>query len=468
MGCCAATRTGHNAREKARLPARTRRDDAHATPAPLRRDWVSGSERPAGRFRERRPADPREELFPLPRRRRRRKGDWRSTPNRERLAGGDNGPAIVPGKSAESRLFRFVAGLDDENVMPPDGDDLPASQVAVLKAWIDQGAKWPDSETATNRPAHWAFQKPVRPALPAVKNPANVRNPIDAFVLARLDKEGLSPSPEADKATLIRRVSLDLTGLPPTVEEVDAFLADRDPGEYERLVDRLLASPAFGERWARFWLDLARFADTNGYEKDRERSVWPYRDWVIQALNADMPFDRFTIDQIAGDLRPDADVAAHIATGFHRNTMVNEEGGIDVEEFRFASMVDRVNTTGAVWLGLTLGCCQCHSHKYDPLTQREYYQMMAFLITPMNLRWTFPTQLSPARARSRADSRAGTNPSGEIPRRSRRAVLAKQEAWEASQHRRAGCRRPSALLWKRNMRRGWARPPVHPVHGSGR
>jgi Protein of unknown function (DUF1553)/Protein of unknown function (DUF1549)/Planctomycete cytochrome C len=351
------------------------------------------------------------------------------------LAGGDNGPAFVPGKAAESRLFRFVAGLDEETVMPPDGDELPAAQVAVLKAWIDQGAVWPDTATATTRPAHWAFQKPARPTIPTVKDPSKVRNPIDAFVLARLDKERLTPSSEADKPTLIRRLSLDLTGLPPTVEEVDSFLADPDPGAYERLVERLLASPAYGERWARFWLDRARFADTNGYEKDRERSVWPYRDWVIQALNADLPFDRFTIDQIAGDLRPDPDTASRIATGFHRNTMVNEEGGIDIEEFRFASLVDRVNTTGAVWLGLTIGCCQCHSHKYDPFTQREYYQLLAFLNNADEPEMGVPDAAIAhsrdeieARIRALESSRAEKFPGGSD------ALASKQAAWEAAQH----------------------------------
>ena len=188
-----------------------------------------------------------------------------------------------------------------------------------------------------------------------------------------------TPSPEADRATLIRRLSLDLIGLPPTIAEVDAFLADDRPGAYERVVDRLLASPHYGERWARRWLDRARYADTNGYEKDRERSIWPYRDWVIRALNDDMPFDRFTVEQIAGDMLPGATPAQQVATGFHRNTMINEEGGIDVEEFRFASLVDRVATTGTVWLGLTLQCAQCHTHKFDPITQREYYQFLAFL-----------------------------------------------------------------------------------------
>ncbi|MBX6315981.1 MAG: DUF1549 domain-containing protein, partial [Isosphaeraceae bacterium] len=298
------------------------------------------------------------------------------------LAGGDSGPVIVPGRSAESRLIRYVAGLDEDHVMPPEGagEPLNPEQIGLLRAWIDQGAPWPEEAVmaAGAQSDHWAFRKPVRPELPEVKDRSWARNPIDRFVLARLEKEGLKPSPEADRATLIRRLSLDLIGLPPSIAEVDAFQADDRPDAYERLVDRLLASPHFGERWGRHWLDAARYADTNGYEKDRARSIWPYRDWVIRALNADMPFDRFTIEQIAGDMLPGASTDQKIATGFHRNTMINEEGGIDVEEFRYASIVDRVATTGTVWLGLTLGCAQCHSHKYDPITQREYYQFFAF------------------------------------------------------------------------------------------
>ncbi len=300
------------------------------------------------------------------------------------MAGGDSGPAMVPGKGAESRLVRYVAGLVEDYQMPPEdaGKPLSSEQIGVLRAWIDQGAKWSgagSSGAVKTASDHWSFRPPGRVTPSAVKAPGWIRNPIDAFVLGRLEREGMSPSPEADRATLIRRVSLDLLGLPPTLADVDAFLADERPDAYERLVDRLLASPHFGECWGRHWLDKARYADTNGYEKDRERPIWPYRDWVIRALNADMPFDRFTIEQIAGDLLPDATPSQKAATGFHRNTMLNEEGGIDVEEFRFASVVDRVATTGTVWLGLTVGCAQCHSHKYDPISQREYYGVFAFL-----------------------------------------------------------------------------------------
>ena len=299
------------------------------------------------------------------------------------MIGGDGGPVIVVGKGDQSRLIQFVAGLDEDNLMPPEGQGnrLSAEQVGLLRAWVDQGAKWPvlGSGSTKVKSDHWSFRKPVAPAVPEVKDQAWSRNPIDRFVLARIEKEGLNTSPEADRTTLIRRVSLDLTGLPPTLGEIDRFLNDRRPDAYEALVDRLLASPRYGERWGRRWLDRARYADTNGYEKDRERSIWPYRDWVINALNADMPFDRFTVEQVAGDLLPQPTAGQRIATGFHRNTMTNEEGGIDVEEFRFASVVDRVATTSAVWLGLTVGCAQCHTHKFDPITQREYYQVFAFL-----------------------------------------------------------------------------------------
>ena len=206
-----------------------------------------------------------------------------------------------------------------------------------------------------------------------------IANPIDAFILARLEKEKIQPSPEADRVTLIRRLSLDLLGLPPTPAEVDEFLNDPRPDTYERLVERLLASPHYGERWGRHWLDVARYADSNGYSIDAPRSIWRYRDWVIDALNRDLPFDQFVIEQLAGDMLPDATLEQKIATGFHRNTQINQEGGIDKEQFRIESIIDRVNTTGTAFLGLTIGCCQCHDHKFDPLTQKEYYGLFAFL-----------------------------------------------------------------------------------------
>jgi hypothetical protein len=296
--------------------------------------------------------------------------------------GGASGPAIVPGKSSESLLIRAVTGAEDIVAMPPKGPRLEAEQIALLRAWIDGGAAIPASETVMHaggaRGKHWAFQPLVRAPLPAVHTTGWVRNPIDRFILARLEKDGIRPSPEADRATLLRRVSLDLTGLPPTPNEIDDFLADVRPDAYERVVDRLLGSPHFGERWGRHWLDLARYADSNGYSIDAPRSIWKYRDWVITALNKNMPFDQFVIAQLAGDLLPGATTEQRIATGFHRNTQINEEGGIDREQFRIESIVDRTNTTGTVVLGLTVGCCQCHDHKFDPLAQREYYQLFAF------------------------------------------------------------------------------------------
>jgi hypothetical protein len=277
--------------------------------------------------------------------------------------------AVVPGKSADSELFRRVSSHDDAKRMPSRGQALTPTQIETLKKWIDQGAVYQE---------HWAFVKPKRPPQPSVKNKDWVRNGIDAFVLARLEAEGLSPAPEADRAVLLRRASLDLTGLPPSPEEVDAFLADKSADAFEKAVDKLLASPHYGEHQARFWLDQARYADTNGYEKDERRTIWPYRDWVINAFNGDLPFDQFTIEQIAGDLLPDATPSQKIATGFHRNTMTNTEGGVDAEEFRVAAVVDRVNTTLEVWMGATIACAQCHNHKFDPFRQKEYYQLFAF------------------------------------------------------------------------------------------
>ena len=303
------------------------------------------------------------------------------------LKGGDNGPVILPGKSEKSRLVLAVSRIDPDLMMPPEGEGQPLTpeQVGLVRAWIDQGAKWPD-EASLKGSEHWAYQKPVLPELPAIEIPGPKsqvpedwpRNAIDNFVLTRLQQEGLQPSRELDRARLIRRVSLDLIGLPPTPEEVDAFVNDQSLDAYEKVVDRLLASPHYGERWARPWLDLARYADTHGFEKDPRRSIWPYRDWVIDALNRDMPFDQFTIEQLAGDLLPSPTLEQRIATGFHRNTMINTEGGVDPEEYRVAAVVDRVNTTATVWLGTTLACAQCHTHKYDPFTQQEYYQFFAF------------------------------------------------------------------------------------------
>ena len=289
--------------------------------------------------------------------------------------GGRTGAVIVPGDPAASKLIMRISSPDKGTRMPPFGNGLPPEQIAVLRTWVDHGAPGlPKIEAAVKK--HWAYVKPVQVTPPAVKG--QVRNPIDQFILAKLEAQGLTFQPEAPKEILIRRLSLDLIGLPPSPKEVAEFVANTRPDAYDRLVERLLASPHYGERWARPWLDLARYADTNGYEKDLRRTMWKYRDWVIDALNRDMPYDEFTIEQLAGDLLPNATTEQKIATGFHRNTMLNEEGGVDKDEAHFEVLVDRVNTTSEVWLGSTMGCSQCHDHKYDPFTQRDYYSMMAF------------------------------------------------------------------------------------------
>ena len=279
---------------------------------------------------------------------------------------------IRPEESLFNRLTKRIDHDDSDEVMPPLSSKKPLSyeQKRVLKEWVRQGAGYAE---------HWAFIPPKAAPLPRVNQTSWPRIDLDYFTLAQMESEGRKPAPEADRYRLIRRLSLDLIGLPPSPEEVHAFVEDQHPDAYGRLVDRLLDRPEYGERWAQPWLDLARYADTNGYEKDRPRSIWPWRDWVINALNADMPFDQFTVEQIAGDMLPNSTQDQHVATGFHRNTMVNEEGGIDPLEFRFYAMVDRVNTTATTWLGLTLGCAQCHTHKFDPVPHRSYYEMMAFL-----------------------------------------------------------------------------------------
>jgi hypothetical protein len=281
---------------------------------------------------------------------------------------------IAPGKSKDSQIFQRITSKDALEHMPPakSGKKLTDQQIDLIRRWIEQGAKWQE---------HWAFIAPQRPELPKVKSANWVRNPIDAFILARLESAGIQPSLEADARTLIRRVTQDLTGLPPTVKEVDAFVAAftaTPQAAYENLVDRLLASPRYGERMVLEWLDAARYSDTNGYQTDGTRAMWPWRDWVIDALNKNMPFDQFTIEQIAGDMLPNPTIPQKIATGFHRNHMLNGEGGRIAEESRVDYVVDRVDTTGAVWLGLTVGCGRCHSHKYDPISQKEYYQLYAY------------------------------------------------------------------------------------------
>jgi hypothetical protein len=282
------------------------------------------------------------------------------------------GRTVVAGNPAASVLLQRIKGLGGKKQMPLGFPALSAEDTAKVERWISEGAKLDDAVAV-----HWAYVAPAAPKVPALSS-AWVRNPIDAFVLERLKKEGLRPSPPASKEVLLRRVTLDLVGLPPTPAEMDAFLADKSPQAYEKVVDRLLASPHYGEKQARGWLDLARYADSHGYEKDLRRSAWKYRDWVIAAFNRNMPYDRFSVEQLAGDLLPNATVDDKVATGFHRNTMFNEEGGVDQEEAHFSVILDRVDTTATVWLGSTLACARCHDHKYDPFSQKDYYRMAAF------------------------------------------------------------------------------------------
>jgi hypothetical protein len=279
--------------------------------------------------------------------------------------------AVVPGKPDASELVKRITSSDPDVVMPPPdkGKPLTKSEVELLTRWIKQGAKYA---------RHWSYELPVRPELPKTSNKGWQRNAIDAFILSRLDREKLSPNEEADRAALIRRVTLDVTGLPPTLEEVDEFLADGSLKAYDSLVDRLLEREAYGEHWARMWLDLARYADSAGYADDPARTIWAYRDYVIRSLNSNKPFDQFTIEQIAGDLLPDPSEDQLIATAFHRNTLTNNEGGTNDEEFRNVAIVDRVNTTMAVWMGTTIACAQCHTHKFDPITNEEYFKFFAF------------------------------------------------------------------------------------------
>lgn len=290
---------------------------------------------------------------------------------KETAFGSHDGHAlIVPGKPLESLLYLKMIARDESERMPPadSGKKLTPTEIEKIRKWIEAGAPWS---------SHWAFQSPEKVALPQVKQPQLVQNPIDAFVLEKLEQQQLSFAEPADRITLLRRLSLDLIGLPPRIQEVDQFLNDKHPDAYQKQVDRLLASPHYGERWGRIWLDAARYADSNGYEKDAPREVWLYRDWVIDAFNQNMPYDQFVIEQIAGDLLPNATQDQQVATGFMRNSMLNEEGGIDPEEFRMTAMFDRMDTIGKSILGLTLQCGQCHTHKYDPLTQENYYQIFA-------------------------------------------------------------------------------------------
>jgi hypothetical protein len=318
-----------------------------------------------------------------------REGGLRLTSRKNLLLRNDSGePAIVAGKSSKSELIHRISSADEGAQMPPAdvGDPLTAQEIATLKQWIDEGAVWPGE---SEEPKHWAYLPPQQQPLPKVNKDARVNNPIDAWVVRKLQQQNppLQQSPLADPARLLRRVSLDLIGLPPTPEQVAAFEKDHSPAAYEKYVDSLLKSPRYGEKWARQWLDLARYADSNGFQADQLREMWLYRDWVINAINGDMPFNQFTIQQIAGDLLPNATLQQKIATGFHRCTTCNVEAGVDPEENRVNQIFDRVNTTGMVWLGTTFECAQCHNHKYDPFTQQDYYQIFAFFNnTPLEVK----------------------------------------------------------------------------------
>lgn len=301
-----------------------------------------------------------------------RKAELRLDRKDDVFANRDGSFVIVPRKPNKSELLKRITSNDpDERMPPPDsGKQLSKPQIALIAKWIEQGAEWNE---------HWAFVAPRRPSIPQVKNQSWLRNEIDAFVLARLERDGLQPSWEADKITLLRRLSLDLVGLPPSIEQVDQYLSDKADSGFASQAERLLKSPHYGERWGRHWLDAARYADSDGFEKDKPRFVWAYRDWVINALNRDLPYDQFVIEQIAGDLLPNPRQDQLVATGFLRNSMINEEGGIDPEQFRMEAMFDRMDAVGKSILGLTIQCCQCHDHKYDPMTQEDYYGLFAFL-----------------------------------------------------------------------------------------
>jgi hypothetical protein len=337
---------------------------------------------------------------------------------------------VVPGQPGESELISRITSEEPDEVMPPASSRrrLSSAQVDLLKRWVAEGAGWSD---------HWSFVPAGRPRLPEVSNTGWCRNPIDRFVLAKLDRAGLGPSPEADRATLIRRLGLDLRGLSPTPSEVEEFLSDERPDAYERVVDRLLASPHFGERWARPWLDVARYADSDGYEDDRYRpDAWRYRDWVIDALNRDMPFDQFTVEQLAGDLLPDPTPGQRVAAGFHRMALFNRSamGRENQEEFRVKTVKDRASTTATVWMGLTLGCAECHTHKYDPITQRDYYRFYAFFNNLVDTETPAPppggeyARAAEQAARDFEEEQAGAK--ARLAAYERDTLPARQAAWE--------------------------------------
>jgi len=318
------------------------------------------------------------------------------------MKGSASGPVIKPGSAASSRIIVMVTGTGPEKkFMPPSGPPLTDVQIAALKTWINAGATWPDAArliTASVAPKLWSLQPVAHPQPPAVKNRTWPVNDIDRFVLARLEAEGIKPSPPADRITLIRRVTLDLTGLPPTPTEVEAFVDDNRPDAYARVVDRLLDSPHFGEQWARYWLDLAHYADSDGFEKDLTRkSAWRYRQWVIDAINRDEPFDQFSTEQIAGDELPDATTETRVATGFLRNTLTNREAGTSRDQDRYEQLVDRTGTFGTVWLGMTIRCAQCHNHKYDPILHTDFYQILAFFdrARELNINAPMPGEVGP-------------------------------------------------------------------------
>ncbi|MGI9456886.1 MAG: PSD1 and planctomycete cytochrome C domain-containing protein, partial [Aeoliella sp.] len=344
-----------------------------------------------------------------------------------------DGAAIVPGDPEASQLVARITSQDADVRMPPADSlvQLKPHEIATLRQWVLEGAQYE---------AHWSFIAPRRTDSPPVKLQDWVRNPIDAFVLARLESEGLTPSPEADRTTLIRRISLDLTGLPPTSAEIEAFVQDGSLNSYEKVVERLLSSPHYGERMAWDWLDAARYADSNGYQGDNERTMWPWRDWVVDAFNRNMPFDQFTIWQLAGDLLPEATFEQRLATGFCRNHMINGEGGRIAEENRVEYVFDMTETMGTVWLGLTLTCCRCHDHKFDPLTRREYYQFFAFFNqTPVDGGggdpYTAPALACPSTEQQQQLSDVDRQLKAAVERQQHRAaeLSLRQPAWEAEQ-----------------------------------